>query len=245
MSDGNFKIRCIESFSNEFHVGKEYDVIEGNIYHNGGISVLQYSSVEQINQQFCSQFELVEEGGKNMSKWNGKIRCIDNNNVRWYTTGKIYEVKDGVFFDDEYDKEEIESFEAWSAGRGSKWEEVKEDLRELLKPCMMVKCRDGILRMVVQCEDGLIIKRFNGNDWILISDYNDDLTLVKRVNEHLDIIEIYGYEKFHGKSLQPSINSRELLWKREEKSPQQIEIEEIEAEQRKLADRLAKLRKEM
>lgn len=125
MNNGNFKIKCIKSFSNEFHVGKEYDVIEGNIYHDGGISVLQYSSVEQINQQFCSKFELVEEGGKNMSKWNGKIKCVgmaDKSGWANYTKGKIYDVKNGVIITDSGMSVNGESFEYFCDKSCARWE---------------------------------------------------------------------------------------------------------------------------
>lgn len=37
----------------------------------------------------------------------------------------------------------------------------------------------------------------------------------------------------------------ETLWKLEEKSPQQIKLEELELKQREIADEMAKLRKEM
>lgn len=136
-----------------------------------------------------------------MSKWNGKIKCVgmaDKSGWANYTKGKIYDVKNGVIITDSGMSVNGESFEYFCDKSCARWEEVfDDDLRELLKPCMLVRCKDSLLRMVIQCEDKLIIKRFDSNGWIDISDYNDDLTLAKREKEELDIIEIYGYEKAH------------------------------------------------
>lgn len=188
-----------------------------------------------------------------MSKWNGKIRCLDAKGLnRVYTKDKVYEVVNGSIFRDDCTSSPIhESFDEWCRLRGGKWEEVKDvknmceiaDLREMLKPCMFVKCRDEVLRMVVQCESKIIIKRFDNMWWIDVCDYDNVLMLENRENACFDIIEVYGYDGEGGNSLRPTVRTRKLIWKREEKTPQQIEIEQIEAEQRKLADRLSELRK--
>lgn len=247
MNDGNFKVRCI-SFSNiEFSYNKIYEVFNGRIKGECFIHS-SYYSIDELNNSpsIRSQFELVEEGGKNMSKWNGKIRCINPMGCVFYTKDKAYDVKNGQFTtDDGCRSEEYESFEHLYEDSVAKWEEIKEDLREMLKPCMVVKCRDGILRMLIQCEDGIVLKQLNTVEYIKLSDYYNDLLINKQRNQHLDIIEVYGYSNNKSTSLELRTNYRELLWKREEKSKTQIEIEEIETEQRKLADRLAKLRKEM
>ena len=42
-----------------------------------------------------------------------------------------------------------------------------------------------------------------------------------------------------------STNSRELLWERVEKSPMEIKLEELEKQQRAIADEIASLREEI
>lgn len=35
--------------------------------------------------------------------WNTKVRCVNSNGSRWFTTGKIYDIKDGILIDDVVD----------------------------------------------------------------------------------------------------------------------------------------------
>ena len=184
-----------------------------------------------------------------MSKWNGKIRCLDAKGLaRVYTKDKVYEVVNGSIFRDDCTSSPIhESFDEWCRLRGGKWEEVKEieDLREIIKPCMLVKCRNGEYRIVLQYSDGIILDGFDKQGFIDIHRYNKDLTMCDEDSREFDIIEVYGYSFLTSHILSAWEPQRQLIWKREEKTPQQIKIEEIERKQRELADELAELRKDM
>ena len=56
-----------------------------------------------------------------------------------------------------------------------------------------------------------------------------------------DIMEIRGYADVN----QFEIETRPLIWKRTEKSPTQLKLEELEKKQREIADEMEKLRKEL
>lgn len=61
--------------------------------------------------------------------YNGKVVCVDNNDFHFYTTGKVYQIKDGVAYDDYGDKFRFTPFVSvyelnkWS---DAKWLEVVE-----------------------------------------------------------------------------------------------------------------------
>lgn len=248
MNNGNFKVKCVMSCSKNLSIGKEYDVVDGYIYHENGKSIMQYYSIEEINNQFLSQFELVEEKeNENMSKWNGKIRCLSTEGYTCFTKGKVYEINDGsITTDNGHVDYKYKSLSDFRNRVGAKFEEVfDDDLRKLIKPCMLVRCRDRVLRMAIQCEGEIVLKTSESIRYIDFSNYDNNLLLKKRTMEYLDIIEVYGYTNSRFTSLEIRKDYRDLIWKREEKSPQQIKIEEIERKQRELADELAELRKDM
>ena len=118
-----------------------------------------------------------------------------------------------------------------------------EDLRKLIKPCYAVKIRDGRYVIAFARKDSEI--NFNRTE-----DISNGVTKLSYFDENLidndgyseyDIMEIRGYAGTD----QKNIEGREIIWKREEKSPTQIKIEELETEQRKIADKIAELRKEL
>jgi hypothetical protein len=60
--NGNFKVRCVESYKDWTTVGKIYSVVNGIFtYNNGHPEAHKYYSVEEMNKNFISQFELVAE----------------------------------------------------------------------------------------------------------------------------------------------------------------------------------------
>ena len=128
-------------------------------------------------------------------------------------------------------------------------EEVKVDksldLRELIKPCYVVVRRDGSVCGIFEIEEGLILQDELDFGMCYLSEYNENLT--KYETEHgTDIMEVYGLTSNNCFGI--STHNRPLIWKREEapiKSPIELEIESIEEEQRKLADRLAKLKESL
>ena len=117
------------------------------------------------------------------------------------------------------------------------------DLRELIKPCYAVRIRDGRWLIAFMRKDGDI--NLNRIDDIScgttkVSDFDENL-LDGDSFSNCDIMEIRGYQDVN----QTNIAGREVIWERIEKSKTQIKLEELETEQRKIADKIAELRKEL
>lgn len=65
MKTNNFKMRCIEEFGDCTTKGKIYEVKDGQwTYDNGEVTYTNSQTVEDINSQYISQFESVEEEPK-------------------------------------------------------------------------------------------------------------------------------------------------------------------------------------
>lgn len=180
-----------------------------------------------------------------MSDGNFKVKYTDDYSNGFYTTNKIYEIKDGVLVLDNGTRiTGITNFYCIQRDFNAKFELVDEDFRELIESGYIVKFKSERWALCLA----------RGNNIIGMNDINDisiGITNTEILNELLidvfgnskyDIMEIRGYCP---NADQTSINDRPLIWKREEKSPTQLEIESIESEQRKLADRLSELRKGM
>ena len=121
--------------------------------------------------------------------------------------------------------------------------EKVEDLRELIEPSYAVRIRDGRWLIAFMRKDGDI--NLNRIDDIScgvtkVSDFDENLLDSDAVSNY-DIMEIRGYRDVN----QTNIAGREVIWKRIEKSATQIKLEELETEQRKIADKIAELRKEL
>ena len=119
-----------------------------------------------------------------------------------------------------------------------------EDLRELIKPCYAVRFSgEKGWCLAMNRRDGTI--GFNS-----INDIRRGITRMSSIDKNLlddskmpeyDIMEIRGYADVN----QFDIENRPLIWKREEKSPTQIKLKELEKKQREIADEMEKLRKEL
>ena len=122
-------------------------------------------------------------------------------------------------------------------------EKVVEDLRELIKPCYAVRIRDGRWLIAFARKDNEINFNETGDISIGVTKLSDfDKSLIDKDGySQYDIMEIRGYSSAN----QKNIEERKIIWKREEKSPTQIKLEELETEQRKIADKIAELRKEL
>lgn len=119
-------------------------------------------------------------------------------------------------------------------------EETKEFTLDDLKPCMVVKLRDGDFYLVSQTEFGLGL--VYNNNFLYFDDYKKDLTRNTTRNNY-DIVSVYGFRKdYMIYSLETTDIQRELLWKRTEKSAKDIEIEKIQSDIQKLQDKLEKLK---
>ena len=129
--------------------------------------------------------------------------------------------------------------------REEKGENKMEDLRELIKPCYVVKFR-GVEQgwcLAMNRSNGEI--GFNSIDnlrrgIIRMSSFDEKLLDDSNMSEY-DIMEIRGYADVD----QTRIDNRPLIWKRVELSPTQLKLEELEKKQREIADEMEKLRKEL
>ena len=98
---------------------------------------------------------------------------------------------------------------------------MKEDLRKLIKPCMLVQMRDGSMNMVMQTVNGICFVEVDGDS--LLKDCRLHMEL-QSYDEQLntgfisanDIMIVYGLEKHEHLSMQPSTKRRKIIWKREE-----------------------------
>lgn len=181
-----------------------------------------------------------------------KCLSVDTTNMRHFTIGKIYETDNNMLnyrLDGGNMAEYCPLIEDGDVERGLVFEEIKEegenkmeDLRELIKPCYVVVRRDGSICGIFATNGGLKLQTSLGSGMCFLEDYNKNLLKEESEIDSTDIMEIYGLSKY---SFDISINNRHLIWKRTEKSPTQLKLEELEKKQREIADEMEKLRKEL
>ena len=175
-------------------------------------------------------------------------KCIKSGEKNKFTVDKIYSTwEDGSGLI--ADNKESGWINPARMSKVAEFIEVKEgenkveDLRELIKPCYIVVHIDNTLsRVEINCNNEKIIS--GDTHWCNLHSLSKEL-LGYCGDSNATIKEIYGYSEYNNIAYKLSIEGRPLIWKREEepiKSPTQLEIESIELEQRKLADRLAKLK---
>lgn len=184
-------------------------------------------------------------------KVGDKVRILDGTKQdRWNpegfmkeTIGKVGKITDIDRRDPKY-RVTLEDDDWWdyNAEDLEKVENMK-DLRELIKPSYAVRIRDGRWLIAFMRKDGDI--NLNSIDDIScgvakVSDFDENL-LDKDLWSHYDIVEIRGYQDVN----QKNVAGRKVIWERIEKSPTQIKLEELETEQRQIADKIAELRKEL
>lgn len=114
----------------------------------------------------------------------------------------------------------------------------KKFTKEDLKPCMVVKLRNGDLKLIVDSRNGL---SFNGDDnnYIKLSSYTYDLIYESYGGyDEFDIIEVYGLNYFQSLANKISKHNRDLLFRRTEPSARDIKIKELQ-------DKMDELKREM
>lgn len=112
-----------------------------------------------------------------------------------------------------------------------------------LKPCMVVVLRSGDICRIEQLRDKIVIcNSRNENSWNALR-YDENLLYTGVSGSGWDIMEVYGFGDVGSVDYLFKIGGRELLYKRIEKSPAQIKLEELESKQREIADEIAKIRK--
>ena len=178
---------------------------------------------------------------------NFKVKCLDVRGYDgYYTEGKIYEVVDGVFTYDDGDViRNITSFDDFNTSTSAMWELVEDssDLRELVKQGYVVKHIDDTLSKIEMNGDGKLV--ISGDDhWCTLDKLTKDLSGYNG-DVNSTIKEIYGHSHSNAYAHKVSLSSRDIIWKREEISPTQLKLEELEKKQREIADEMEKLRKEL
>lgn len=183
---------------------------------------------------------------------NFNAKCLETNGYCGYTKGKIYKIRDGKFTYDDFNTmgTRIDNIVDLDRNSGAIWELVEEDvenkmedLRKLIEPCyVVVHMDDKLSKVEINSDNEKIIS--GDTHWCNLHSLSKEL-IGYNGDSRATIKEIYGYSEYNNLAYKLSIEGRPLIWKREEepiKSPTQLEIESIELEQRKLADRLAKLK---
>lgn len=167
-------------------------------------------------------------------------KCIRSGMENKFTVGETYRTfENGYGLVADNGEKVVEFIEIKEEG-----ENKMEDLRELIKPCYVVRFRgeeDWCLAM--NRADGTI--GFNSinnirRGIIRMSSLDENLLDNSNMSEY-DIMEIRGYADVD----QTRIDNRPLIWKRTELSPTQLKLEELEKKQREIADEMEKLRKEL
>ena len=117
-------------------------------------------------------------------------------------------------------------------------EEVVQLSKSDLKPCMVVKVRAGDLYIVAQYKSGLSLISKDG--WLDLYNYNSDLIRERRYewSNDFDIMEVYDLNEYESHAMDISTNNRDLLFKREEQSPRDIKIKELQ-------DKMDEIKREM
>lgn len=191
-----------------------------------------------------------------MNGGNWKMRCLDDAGLSFCKTGNVYEVKNGKFQKENGRNScRYESFKHFVEGNQSTdWELVEEESEFTLddiKEGYLVKIRDGRLLLVVRMEDGEL-RGYDKNSTFVsgICENIHQKNMCAFLSHYNDIMEVYGYgllskPHFDLKQFLFSTYNRTLLYKREELSPQQLKLKELEDKQREIADEIYKLRKSL
>lgn len=115
-----------------------------------------------------------------------------------------------------------------------------DDLKNILKNGARVKCRNGEMFTLI---DGVFVcpspKSCTGMGWLCtVDDFLEDQDIV---GDEWDIVEIYDKPSHSYNYFAYDYHPTKLLWKREEKSPQQLELEKLQEQVRNLSDRIKML----
>ena len=160
----------------------------------------------------------------------GKITDIDRHDPKYRVT-----LEDGDLWD--YNEEDLEKVENM------------KDLRKLLKQGYIVEHMDEMLSKVEKnANEELVIS--SKHRWFPVENLTEQLDYTcyfENDKDHADKVKIkaiYGLSDENMNAYKISKDGREKIWELIEKSPIQIKLEELESEQRKIADKIAELRKE-
>jgi hypothetical protein len=167
----------------------------------------------------------------------GKFICIKQNGIgKFMTKGKVYEFKNGTTVtnsgNNTFKVTDLEEFNNIFITKLAPYD--PQQPKDILTIGRIVKHRNGKMGFVLK--ESIIYNERMG----FVSEYFENL---EHVIDEWSIIEIYEYTvTSHFKTDGNVGDLGDLVWKREEKTAQQIEIERIENKMRKLADDLKNLK---
>lgn len=137
---------------------------------------------------------------------------LDYSTCNWEDAVLVYETDDEV----------IDRVHRGNLKEGMVEAKYKEDLRELIKPSMLVVMRDGSTNIAMQIQNDITFIEVDSNARLCdcmthmeMSEYDENLKLGD-FESLCDIMEIYGFERFSFKALNVNTKGRELIWKRDE-----------------------------
>lgn len=154
---------------------------------------------------------------------NFKVKCIKESNC--FESGEIYIVEDGSIINDGYYfGENLKSVEDINDWFDAKFELVEEQTTKQfkpqdIKPCMVVKVRNGKLLIAMQSDKSICLySSLNYLDFeCRLEEYNNMFEFSSHVGDRsFDMVKIYGYSKFNARCFEISTDNRELLWSRKE-----------------------------
>ncbi len=190
-------------------------------------------------------------------KVGDKVRILDGTKQdRWNPRGLMKETIDmvGKIIDiDMHDPKYRVMFENdWWDYNEEDLEKVEEviDLRKLLKQGYVVEHMDGDLSKV-EMNANMEIIISGEHRWFPIENLTEQLEYTCYFTNDgnyagkVKIKAIYGLSESNWTAYKISREDRKTIWKREEKTEMQIKLEELEKQQREIADKIAELRKEI
>lgn len=156
--NGNFKVRCIKSYSNFTTVGKIYNVVNGVFTYDGGHDQEKhrYSSVEEMNNGFISQFELIVHEVNRPAKVGEWIKIVNaGTTCGKYKNGDIFQVtydrtkwaENAVLIDDEKGKMPYINFDEYVI-----LENYQPEVKPEIKPEVFHKAKVGDKIKLVKLE---------------------------------------------------------------------------------------------
>lgn len=216
------KIKIVDEWAS-FGNYKNGDVLtvrisnDGNEYQNGHVFVGEHELAIMDTEY------VVLEGEKEMRfKVGDKVRIVENTSAHRFEIGQPVRIKKVTISD--YIAESLDGTEEWWVA-DKELEPAPFTLSDL-KPCMVVKLRDGALGIVSTiAENEMCVNLENGMFMGLLT-HKEDLSY--KSDSDFDIMEVYGFSKYAHEANKISTEDRELLFKREEPKPKR-KITEKEA----------------
>lgn len=80
----------------------------------------------------------------------------------------------------------------------------------------------------------------SGDTWFPLDDYSDECLFINETEPHIKVIKVIQ-PKYNSVYNTLTPNDYTIVWERKELSPEQLELQELEKQQREIADKIAEL----